>query len=298
MLAHASGGERILSSGVDAHAVHIDFGCLRSVHGSHHDVGRELFAGVERCLLGNHKGIELVHTDILQVDVRHQRVKHLALGIAHVALYLRKQRDGSGHGHSLEHIFLPVLTHGMSILRQFRGQVAADYLFLVLVGDVFQNALAERVDGIVECLSLSCSGCQHHLRGSLQVFFVLYVFQVAVGSVGFVHNLFLELLGEVEERVAHLLHQRSLFEPLLHLSGILLHLGFKVTVDGRVLLRGVCRGAVQAFFHQREALEHLGGHVERQHCHEDDVHQVDHLLAWRYRSFLYCHNFITLCFNH
>jgi queuine tRNA-ribosyltransferase len=29
--------------------------------------------------------------------------------------------------------------------------------------------------------------------------------------------------------------------------------------------------------------------VCRKHSHQDDIHQVDHLLARRYRSFLYCH---------
>ena len=110
MFADASCGERIFSFGIDFRAVHVDFGLHRRIDGCHHDVGIEDFARVERRFFGNDKGIEFVHTNVFYVDVRHERMQHFTLGIAHVALQFRQQRHGSGHGHIFEHIFLPVFS--------------------------------------------------------------------------------------------------------------------------------------------------------------------------------------------
>ena len=59
---------------------------LRRVNGSHHDARRELVASHVSLLFGDDKGIEGIDTDILHVDVSHEGVEHLALGIPHVAL--------------------------------------------------------------------------------------------------------------------------------------------------------------------------------------------------------------------
>ena len=61
----------------------------------------------------------------------------------------------------------------------------------------------------------------------------------------------------------------------------------------QVLLRRVASSTVQTFLHNRESVEHLVRYVKCQHCHQDDVHQIDHLLARRNGSFLYCHSRYT-----
>ena len=150
-------------AGIDACATHIDFGLLSGIDGSHDNVGRELLAGIEYRLLWDDKGIELVHTDILHVDIRHKRVQHLALGIAHVALQLGEQCDSRCHGHSLEHSLLPVLAQTFRLLGYLSGEIVADEILLALLGHHLQDALTERVDGIVELLTATATWSEHHL---------------------------------------------------------------------------------------------------------------------------------------
>ena len=84
-------------------------------------------------------------------------------------------------------------------------------------------------------------------------------------------------------------HLLRLVVPQLHLLRILLHLHGKIVVDSQVLVGGIHRGTLQAFLHNREAVEHLVGYIQRKHGHQDDIHQINHLLARGYWSFLYCH---------
>lgn len=63
----------------------------------------------------------------------------------------------------------------------------------------------------------------------------------------------------------------------------------KVVVDGLVLLYGVYGGALQAVADEGEPFQYIARHVESQHGHQYDVHQVYHLLTWRERTFLYGH---------
>ena len=192
MLAHASSRKRILARRIDTHAIHIDFRSLRGIHGSHHDVGRELFTRIKRRLLRNHEGIELVYADVFQVNIRDQVVEHLTLSIAHVALNLGEQRHSGGHGHSLKHILLPVLTHRMGVFGQFCRQVATNDFLLFLIGHERKDAFAELIDCIIKTLAFPRSGGEHHVGGSLQVFLITDFLQVSVAAVGFAHNLFLQ----------------------------------------------------------------------------------------------------------
>ena len=290
MLSHSTCGERIAPvGGVHACSVDVNLGLHGGVYGSHHNLRHELFARIQRCLLRYDECVEFVHADILDVNVSHESVQHLALGIAYVALQLREQRHGCSHRHVLEHVLLPVLSHCHGVLRQFCREVAAYYLLLLLVGHHGQDFRAVGIDGVIERLSLACSRREHHLVCRLEVFLVFYVLHISVLAVSLAHYSLLQLLRKVVQRVAHLLHGSSLLEPLSHLLGVFLHLLLEAVVHGCVLLAGVCGGSVETFLNEREPLQHFRGDVERKHCHEDDVHEVDHLLARRYWSFLYCH---------
>ena len=124
-------------------------------------------------------------------------MQHLALGVAHVALKLGEQRDGSCHGHVLKHILLPVLTHCDCVLRQSGGKIALNDAPLARIGHHGHYARAEAVYGIIEPSALSRAGSKHHLIGSLKVFLVHDVHHIAVFSVCHAHNLGLQLLREV-----------------------------------------------------------------------------------------------------
>ena len=252
---------------------------LCGINGGHHYLCREFVATHHGLGVGDDECAQLVHADILHVDVGHQGVQHLALGIADVALQFGKQRDGCGHRHSLKHVFLPVFAHGLGVFGQLCGEVAADDFLLPGVGHHGEDTLAEIVDGIIEGLALAGARGEHHTGGGFEVFLVDDVVHIALGAVGFTHDFLFQLLCKVEERVAHAFHGSGLFKPSPHLLRIGLHLCLEIAIQRLVLCRRVAGGAVQAFFHDGEALKHLGRDVERKHGHQDDIHQVDHLLA-------------------
>ncbi len=214
-------------------------------------------------------------------------MQHFFLGIAHVVLQLRQHGDGSYGGHGLKHILLPVLAE--DAVGHLRSEVAGNMLTLHRVGDHGEYSLAVGVDGFLQFLATSTSRSEHNLIGSLQVFLVLQAVGIAIFAVGLFGNGRFQLSGEAVELLAHLLHQHGLVVPFLHLLRIGRHLLFKVVVDDLILLRGVLRSAVEAFLHDGKAVEHLVGDVQCQHSHQHDIHQVDHLLAWRDRSFSDCH---------
>ena len=87
MLADTSCCEAVLSvARIHPGTVDIDLGLLGRVDRRHDYVGRESLAGIERGLLRDNKRAEFVDADVFHVDIRHQRVKHFTLGIAHIVL--------------------------------------------------------------------------------------------------------------------------------------------------------------------------------------------------------------------
>ena len=144
-------------------------------------------------------------------------------------------------------------------------------------------------NSIIQLLASSTIGRKHHLIGSLEVFFVADVLYVAIRAISLLHNSQLQLISQIIEVVAHLLHLLRFVVPLFHLLGVLLHLYGKVVVDDLILQTGILRSTLQALLHNGEAVEHLSRDVQCQHRHQDDVHQVNHLLARRNGSFLDCH---------
>ena len=197
MLANASGRERILALGIDLRAVDVDFRLHGRIDGCHDDICIEHLARIKRGLLGNDEGIELVHTDVLHVDVRNKCVKHLALSIAHVALQLRQQRDGSGHGHVFKHILLPVLTQRTCRLRHFGGQVTCNDFLLFRVAHHLQDTATIGVDHLKQVTALAGAGSQHDLTGCFQVVLGLDVIDISILSISLKDDGLFQLLGKV-----------------------------------------------------------------------------------------------------
>ena len=168
MLAHTSCREGVLViSQVHLRTIDIDLRLHRRIHSSHHDIRRKGLTRIKGGLLGDNKRIELVHTDILHVDIRHEGMEHLTFCVTHITLKLGEQGDSSGHRHILKHILLPVFSHGMGIGRQFGGHITADHTTLTLIAHHLEDSLTERVDGIVEFLATTFTRSQHHLCGCL-----------------------------------------------------------------------------------------------------------------------------------
>ena len=289
MLAYSACREAVESVG-DALSAYVYLRLLRGVDSRHYDLRRELVAADDGLRLGYYERRELVHANVLHVDVRNERVQHFAFSVAHVALQLREQRDGTCNGHVLEHVLLPVLAERVCVLRHLCREVAFDDVALMLVGNHLEDALAEVVDGVVEFLALTRAWSEHHMACCFEVILALNIVDIAVLAVSLAHNLHLQRLREVVERVAHALHSRSFLEPLLHLLRVLLHLLGEVAVEHLVLLRGVGSGTVQTLLHDREAVEHFRRNVQGKHRHQHHIHEVDHLLAWGDMFFLYCHS--------
>ena len=293
-MARAAHAEAVASVGGDAPSVHVDFGALRRVDGGHEDARRERFARQERRGFGQHVGVQFVHADVFQVDVGDERVEHLVFGLAHVALQLREHGDGGDGGHFLKHVRLPVASHVVGLAGHLGTQVRGDDGALLGVGHKAEYPCAIAVDGIIEHVSLPSHGRQHDVAGGFQILLVLQVVGRAVAAVSLAGDGPFQAVGQVIERIGHGAHLHGTVKPRLHLGRVAFELLGQVGIDGSVLFHRVPRRAAQAFAHQREAFEHVTRHVEREHGHQQDVHQVDHLLTRRDGSFLYSHSFLRV----
>ena len=295
VLAYPTGCKTVLPvAGGDTGAVDIDLRLLRGVDSGHDDVGHEALTRVEGRLLRHDKSLQLIYTDILQVDVGDQSMENLALGIAHIILKLGEEGDGSSNGHVLKHVFLPVLTEVVLAAWHLCGEVALDDGALARVGDISQDTVAVAVDGIIELLAFSREGSEHDGAGSVDIVGVVDIVDVAVRAVSLFDDGHLQRLGKVVEGVAHVLHLCGSLKPLAHLLGVRRHLVFETAIDFLVGLRRVAGGAVQALLHDSKAMEHFRRHVKGQHRQKNDIHEVDHLLTRRDRSFLDSHLFVIV----
>ena len=216
-------------------------------------------------------------------------MKHLRLSVAHVALQFREDGDGGDGRHGLKLHLLPVLAFCTCHLGHICGEVAGYDALLRRVGNHLQYSLAIALDGQFQFLAASTTGSKHHLVRCLQVFLSAQIVGVAVLAVGLAGYGQLQLGGEVVERVAHVAHELCLVVPLLHLLRVGFHLLVEGFVDGTVVIHCVSRGTPDAFSDDSEAVEHLIRDVQGQHSHQHHIHEVDHLLARGYGSFLYCH---------
>ena len=215
-------------------------------------------------------------------------MQNLALGIAHITLQFRQQRNGSRSGHRLKHIFGPVLTH--STLGHLGSKIAGYNLSLFLISYHRQHTLTETVDSLVQFLSLSVGRREHHVVSRLLILLIADISDIAILAIGLNHDGLLQTGSKVIQRVAHLAHLLGFVVPLAGFQRVSLQLLLKGFVDGQVLLGGVTCSAVQTFLHNRKTVEHLVRNVKCQHRHQDNVHQVNHPLTWRNGSFLDCHS--------
>ena len=272
---------------LDFPAPYVNCRAIGGVNGSHEDLCREQTTLHNRLCVGNYEGIDLVHADILYVDVAHQPVQHFAFGVTHVVLQFGQQGYCCRSGHTFEHIFLPVFAFDSAFGGNFGVQVALDDAALSLVGYHLGDSLTITVHCLVELLTATLVGCQHHTACSLQVLLILDVVYIAFLAVALLHDCHLQFLGQVIQRVAHLTHIFRLVIPLLHLRRVGLHLLLEVLVDTFVGLDGILCGQLYTVGNNGKSLQYVTADVEGQHGHQHDVHQIDHLLTWRYLLFLY-----------
>ena len=289
VFARATHAEVVGTAVVNASSVHVDFGTLGRIGGSEEDVRAELVAGEERGRFGNDIRAEFVDANILEVDVGYQSAEHFALGCADVALQLGEHGHSSDGRHGLKHIFGPGFAVTFASLGHLRTEVGADDGLLAWVGNQFEDILAIGVYALLEEFALSAHGGKHHMASRLEVFLVDQVLGVGIAAVGLAGDGEAQLSHKIVERISLTLHIHGFVVPRTHLGGVAFELGGKVGIEGLVLLDGVIGRAQQAPSNKVESLQNLIGNIERQHCQKDDVHQVDHLLTRRDRSFLYGH---------
>ena len=258
-------------------------------------MGAELASLYDGVGVWNHKCAEFVYAYVLYVDVRHEGVQYDAFGVAHVALQFAEQCDGGCGWRVFEHVLLPVFAEVVFAFWYFGGKVMVYYGGLLRVGNHAEYPCAVVVYGFIEFAPLSVARIQHYVCRGFEVLLVYYVAHVAVLAVGIGYDVLLQFVCVVVQRVAHGAYLACLVEPLLYLYGVGFHLFVEIAVDGGVFRGGACCCTVYAFVYERESVEHIARHVEREHSEQNDVHQVDHLLSWRNRfSFNphYCRNFL------
>ena len=250
-------GEVVVAVGCDAASVDVDFGSLGRVNRCHEDVGAEGFSGIERGGFRADVGVELVDADVFHVNVGKEAVNHLVLRFPHVALEFGEHGAGSDGGHLLEHVLLPVLAQIVLSRRHVGVEVGGDDGLSARVGDEVEDAVAEGVDGVEEVFALSFARCEHDFLRGVEVFLVLEVVGVAVGTVGFSCDGLAEVFGEIVERVTHLLHLHGFFIPRCNLVVVRLELRSEVFVKFLVFFHGVSRGEAETVSHELKTLQHV-----------------------------------------
>ena len=160
---------------------------------------------------------------------------------------------------------------------------------LARVDNEFENIFAKGFYALLEEFALSAHGRQHNVASRFEVLLVDEFIGVGIAAIGLAGDGEAQLSHVVVERICLLLHAHGFVVPRAHLCGVAFELVGKVGIEGLVLLDGVIGRAQQAPSNKVESLQNLIGNIERQHSQKDDVHQVDHLLTRRDRSFLYGH---------
>ena len=126
-------------------------------------------------------------------------MEYFTLGCTYVAQELGQHcRCGNGR-HLLEHVFFPVASLCATAAGHIGAQVGCDDGALLGIGHQGGDAVAEAVDGIVECTALATQGSEHHLSGGVEVLLVAKVVGSAFAAVGFASNGPAERIGKVVE---------------------------------------------------------------------------------------------------
>ena len=129
-------------------------------------------------------------------------MQDLILSFSDVALEFGEHRYGCYGRHILKHIFLPVFAEqGVVVLRNVRTQIGRDDGALTRVGDVAEHVGAIAIDGIVKQFSLAADGGEHHVAGSIQVFFVVEPIGVSFATICFASDGPFELFDKIIKRV-------------------------------------------------------------------------------------------------
>ena len=83
---------------------------LSRVNSCQNDAGTKLTAAYYTLRIRNNESVNLVYTQVTQINILLQRMKYFTLSIAHITLQLSEQGNSSHHGGILKHVLLPVLT--------------------------------------------------------------------------------------------------------------------------------------------------------------------------------------------
>ena len=289
VLAGATDAEVVGTAVVNASSVHVDFGTLGRIGGCEEDVRAKLVAREECGRFGNDICAEFVDANILEVDVGYQSAEHFALGCADVALQFGEHGHSSDGRHGLKHVFGPGFAVTFASLGHLRTEVGADDGLLAWVGNQFEDILAIGVYALLEEFALSAHGGKHHMACRLKVFLVDQVLGVGIATVGLAGDGEAQLSHKIVERISLTLDIHSFVIPRPHLGGVAFELVGKVSIEGLVFLDGIIGRAHQTSSNKVESFQDLVGNIECQHGQKNDVHEVNHLLTWRDRSFLYGH---------
>ncbi len=121
---------------------------------------------------------------------------------------------------------------------------------------------------------------KHNHCSRLEVVAVEDIKHIAVFAIGFLYDSLFESIYVVIKLLRAAAHLRGFLKPCGGFVGILHRQSLKLAIDSTVALAVVAVGAVETLVYLCETVKDVARHIKRQHCRQDDIHQVDHLLTW------------------
>ncbi len=126
-----------------------------------------------------------------------------------------------------------------------------------------------------------CGRIKHHNSRRLQIVAVDHIVRIPIFTISLARNLGFQAVNDKENALRLKTHFRCLVEPRATLFRVLHGKSFQLGIDGIVAFRHGLVGSGQAVVNLRESVEHITRHIQCKHGSQNDVHQIDHLLARR-----------------
>ena len=114
----------------------------------------------------------------------------------------------------------------------------------------------------------------------LKILLSAHISDISIFAVGLTNNVPFQKLRKIVKRIRNTLDHLCLVIPLASLLRIELHRLIQSSINGIILRSGVFGRTRQTLNNKHNTIENVRTDIEGEHSHQDDIHEVYHLLAW------------------